>query len=348
MRPRLLATLAVAALALVASARTDLPKALAWLHKVGPSLAPNVRADLPAVEAILHRYFEDRDSLRASEQEIAEAFLATVPSDEDIADRGSALDRMKGFESLMGGAKKTAMPPKPAAPKPRPPAGKRPIPGVHTRTVFAASSRSAPGGKRIGVVILGGKKTVVEILAASGGLDVARRAHVVASRMQALADRDRLWWATLGVRRVRGSYVVAPRAAGDFVITADPAFAKEWGLSPDRLAKQLVVKIRSAVDPEQGGGFSGRALSEDDLRLAAVDLRQRGDAAFASSPSGAESLYKQAIENDPGYAVPYLRLADLYLARHDVAGARAILQKGRGASDATGRPDIEAKLLKVK
>lgn len=343
-RPSLSVALGIASLLAQAQGRTDLPRALAWLHKVGPSLSPPVRADLPAVEAILRRYFEDRDDLRASEEEIAQAFLATVPSDRGLSDRGGALDRLKGFEALMGGAKKTPVSKAP----PRPPAGKRPIPGIHTRTTFAASSRAAPGGRRIGVVTLGGGKTVVEILAASGGLDVSRRASVVARRMQNLADRDRLWWTTLAVGRVNGSYVVAPRRADGFVITADPAFAKEWGVGPERLARQLVAKIRSAVDPERAAGFSGRAVTDDDLRLAAVDLRQQGDAAFARAPARAEALYRQAVENDPSYGVPYLRLADLLLARRDESGARAILEKGRVAADAVGRPEIEARLRRAR
>ncbi|RYG45176.1 hypothetical protein EON79_13250 [bacterium] len=324
----------------------DLASSLSWLKKVAPSLPAHIRSDVPAIESILQRYFTDRDSLRASEEEIAMSFLATMPS--DLSGRGGNGDRLKAFEALMGGSK---APPKAGkTPPPKPPAGKKPIPGVHVRTVFGSSIRKAPGGKQIGVVTLGtgaAKKTVVEVVSGTTKLDVGRRASVIASRMQSLANGNRLWWATLTARKVNGSYVVAPKNSSTFIITADSAFAREWGLSPEKLARQLVPRIRAAVDPNGVESFAGRAVTEGDIRDSAVELRLQGDTAFATSAQKAEALYLQAIEADGGYVVPYLRLADIYLARKDKAAARSILEKGKEGVDAEGRRELEAKLQKV-
>ncbi|RYG32364.1 hypothetical protein EON81_20805, partial [bacterium] len=212
---RSLATLFVMAGAIAsgyAQSGPDLATSLTWLKKVAPTLPAHIRSDVPAIESILERYFNDRDSLRASEEEIATAFLATVPTDDDITGRGGNGDRLKAFENLMGGSK--APPKTKKTPPPKPPAGKKPIPGVHTRTVFGSATRKAPGGKQIGVVTLGSgasKKTVVEVISGTSKLDVGRRASVIASRMQSLADANRLWWTTLTSRKVNGSFVVAPK-----------------------------------------------------------------------------------------------------------------------------------------
>jgi len=80
------------------------------------------------------------------------------------------------------------------------------------------------------------------------------------------------------------------------------------------------------MDAEKSESFGGRATTPEDLRLAAIDLRQQGDALFKSSPAAAEAKYKQATANDPIYDVPYLRLADICLGRKDMDGAREILK----------------------
>ncbi len=340
--------------------------ALAWLKKVQGGLSPEVKKDVPALESILRRYFLEPDTLRATEEDIALAFLDTMPTEEDMGTRGGTMDKLKKFEAMLGGSGPTSAPgepkPKPAPkpktppktqPKPAPPkvAVKRKIPGIHSQATFTADSRTAPGGKTIGVVqlnIAGRSKTVVEVLAGTSKLDAKKRAQVVATRMQALSKSNRLWWTMLKVGQVRGQYVVGT-GGQNFVITADQAFAKEWGLTPNALAKQLILKIRSSLDPEKSDQFGSRDLTAEELRIAAIDLRQQGDALYASNPSGAEAKYRAAIANDPTYGVSYLRIADLQLAKKDPEAAKAILNEGLAVSglSADQRASLEAKLKSI-
>ncbi len=337
--------------------------AMAWLKKVQGGFTPEVKKDVPALENILRRYFLEPDTLRATEEDIALAFLDTMPKDEEMGTRGGTLDKLKRFEALLG-AKTTTTPP----PPPKPKAGatkpkvktkptiikvtpKRKIPGIHAKATFSAESRNAPGGKTIGVVqlnISGRSKTVVEVLAGTSKLDAKKRAQVIASRMQNLNKSNRLWWTMLKVSQVKGQYVVGT-GGKNFVITADSAFAKEWGLTPSQLASQLILKIRSSLDPEKSEQFGGRDLSPEELRIAAIDLRQQGDALYASNPTGAEAKYKSAIANDPTYGVPYLRLADLYLGKTNAASAKAILNDGLKVDglSADQKAALEAKLKSI-
>lgn len=328
----------------------NLQSALAWLRKVQPSFSPEVKKDVPALEAVLRRYFEDPSSLRATEEDMARAFLATMPDTGDLATRDPAADKMKEFEALMGGgAAKPSGGGKPAPPKPKPKPPKRKIPGIHVTPTFSAKRVSAPGGKTIGAVSLsvnGKSSTVVEVLSSAGNMDVYKRAGVVATRMQRLSKENRLWWTMLKVANVRGQYVVGTSKASDWVITADPAFAKEWGVSPQTLARQLVSKIRTSVDAQAADSFGSRDLTPEDLRLAAVDLRQQGDALYKSSPKSAEAKYRAAIDNDPTYGVPYLRLADLHVSAKNKAGARTVLNEALAVEgmDAVQKADIQKRL----
>jgi hypothetical protein len=331
--------------------QANLQSALAWLQKVQTGFTPALKKDVPAIQAILQRYFTDPESLRASEEDIAIAFIATMPSNDDLGARGG-VDRMKEFEALMGASKPVKKPTgtstKPKTNKPAP-VVKHKIPGVHAKPTFVAKSVAAPGGKKIGAVAInmnGRTQTVVEILTPAPKLDVYQRARVVASRMQRMANANRLWWSMLRVSRVGGQYVVGTSKASDFVITADAAFAKEWGVSTQTLAKQLVAKIRSSVDAEKSERFGSRDTTPDEMHLAAVELRQQGDAYYKLSPGEAEAKYKLAIDNDPAYSVPYLRLADLYLAKRDNAAARDILTKALAVEgmSADQKADVQKKL----
>jgi hypothetical protein len=337
---RFATVVAFALICMIAGAQGNqqkLSEALNWLQKVKSGFTPEVKKDVPALESILHRYFMEPDTLRASEEDIALAFLETMPSDSDLEGRGGTLDKLKKFEALLGAKPKPTPTPKPKPgkpkPKPKPPVKvvvKHKIPGVHSKASFVAEARSAPGGKTIGVVqlnIAGRSKTVVEVLAGTSKLDAKKRAQVVASRMQSLSKSNRLWWTMLRVAQVKGQYVVGT-GGKNFVITADSSFAKEWGLTPSALASQLILKIRSALDPDKSESFGGRDLSPEELRIAAIDLRQQGDALYSSKPDQAEVKYKAAISNDPTYGVSYLRLADLYLGKKDNEGAKSILNDG--------------------
>jgi len=194
---RLATALALACICMIAGAQGNQQKlndALSWLHKIQGGFSPEVKKDVPALESILHRYFMEPDTLRASEEDIAVAFLDTMPKDTDLEGRGGTLDKLNKFEALLGGKPKAAPTPKPKPgkpkPKPKPPVKvvvKHKIPGVHSKASFVAEARSAPGGKTIGVVqlnIAGRSKTVVEVLAGTSKMDAKKRAQVVASRMQ--------------------------------------------------------------------------------------------------------------------------------------------------------------------
>lgn len=338
-----------------------LTAALNWLKQIQAGMTPEVKKDVPALQSILRRYFLEPDTLRATEEDIALAFLETMPKEGDIVDRGGSMDKLRKFEALLG-AKPTPPPavkPKPGVPKPKPKPKptppkvvvKRKIPGVHSKATFTAESRSAPGGKTIGVVqlnIAGRSKTVVEVLAGTSKLDARKRAQVVATRMQNLSRSNRLWWTMLKVGQVKGQYVVGT-GGKDFVITADSAFAKEWGLTPSALASQLILKIRSSLDPEKSEQFGSRDLTAEELRIAAIDLRQQGDALYASNPVAAESKYRGAIANDPTYGIPYLRIADLCLAKKDNEGAKAILNEGLKVTGLVGdqKAALESKLRSI-
>lgn len=333
-----------------------LKQSLAWLHKIQVQFSPDVRAMVPSLEAVLERYFQEPATLRQSERDLAEAFLATMPATgEELGGRGSQEERMKDFEALLGSTpKKPAAPPKAHSPKPTPPpkpAAVRPpkakIPGIASKPTFAAIEKQAPGGKRIGAVVVsisGRKKTVVEIFSTTPGYTLQRRAAVIAGRMRSLSASNPLWWTTVKPGNARGEVVV--RAAGaPILVTADRAFADECGMTPDQLARQLATKIRTTFDAQSGDEFGGRDLTPDQMRQAAIDLRQEGDDVYSASAAQAEAKYKLAIQNDASYHVPYLRLADLYKAQGKVADARAILDEGLKNQAIVGsqRAELEGK-----
>ncbi|HTQ11665.1 MAG TPA: tetratricopeptide repeat protein [Fimbriimonadaceae bacterium] len=350
MRKFLLACLAVglvltAAAAPVQDNQQKLKDAIAWLHKIEPQLSADVKAMVPDIESILDRYYTDPDSLRQSEKDLAEAFIATMPSSGDeLSGRASSDERMKDFESLLG-----STPKKPATPTTHTPAKPKPkIPGISSHPTFSAVDKTAPGGKHIGAVIVsidGRKKTVIEILSTVPKMSLADRARVIANRMRGLSAKNPLWWTTVKPGSANGEAIV--RAAGaPILVTADKPFANECGMSPDQLAKQLAVKIRTTFDPNSGDEFGGRDLTPDQMRQAAIDLRQEGDDVYSDSPAQAEDKYKQAIENDATYFVPYLRLADLYKAQNKIDAAKDILNQGLKVDAIQGdeRSQLEAKL----
>lgn len=354
---------AILAACLMAGAQSNqqkLTEALNWLKRIQAGMTPEVKKDVPALESILRRYYLEPDTLRATEEDIALAFIETMPKDSgDLADRGGSMDKLRKFEALLGSSAPAPAPkPTPGKPKPKPkpkPAPKvvvkRKIPGVHSKATFTADSRTAPGGKTIGVVqlnIAGRSKTVVEVLAGTSKLDAKKRAQVVATRMQSLSKSNRLWWTMLKVGQVKGQYVVGT-GGKNFVITADSTFAKEWGLSPSALANQLILKIRSSLDPEKSEQFGSRDLTAEELRIAAIDLRQQGDALYASNATAAEAKYRAAIANDPTYGIPYLRIADLFLAKKDNDGAKNILNEGLKVTGLVGdqRASLESKLKSI-
>lgn len=342
--------------------------AIAWLRKIEPEFSADMKAMIPSLEAVLERYYMEPESLRQSERDLAEAFINTMPETGDgISGRGSAEERMKDFAGILGSSPKPKTttkpktnppknnPPKPKPPTPKPPTNTRPmarikLPGISTKPVYTAVEKSAPGGKRIGAVIVsigGRKKTVIEILSKSPGMSLRQRAQTVATRMATLSRKNPLWWTTSKAGNVRGESVVkAAGAPGGYIVTADRTFANECGVTPAQLARQLANKIRTTFDPQSGDEFGGRALSPEDMRQAAIDLRQEGDDLYATSQTQAEEKYKLAIQNDASYHVPYLRLADLYKAQGKKDAAKAIVEEGLKVEAITGsqRAELEARL----
>jgi hypothetical protein len=333
--------------------------ALAWLHKIQPQFSPETKAMVPALEAVLERYYTEPDSLRQSEKDLAEAFIATMPeTGEGLSGRGSAEEKMKDFESLLGTTPKKAAPKKtPPKTKPKPvvhtttkPRPKLKLPGISSRPTFTAVEKSAPGGKHIGAVMVsieGRRKTVIEILSTAPGMSLRQRAQIIATRMKNLSAKNPLWWTTVKPGTKRGEAVVKAAGAPEgFLVTADRPFANECGVSPDQLARQLANKIRNTFDPNSGDEFGGRDLTPDQMRQAAIDLRQEGDDLYGSSPTQAEAKYKSAIQNDASYHVPYLRLADLYKSQSKAQLAKDILNEGLKVEGITGsqRAELEAKL----
>lgn len=343
--------------------------AITWLHKIEPEFSADMKAMIPSLEAVLERYYLDPDTLRQSERDLAEAFIATMPDTGDgLSGRGSAEDRMKDFAAILGSTPKPktappktnppkTTPPKTTPPKTTPPKTTPPrtmpkikIPGITSKPVYSAVEKSAPGGKKIGAVMVsigGRKKTVIEILAKSGGMSLKQRAQIIANRMSALSKKNPLWWTTSKPGAVRGEAVVKVSGApGGYIVTADRYFANECGVTPTQLARQLANKIRTTFDPQSGDEFGGRALTPEDMRQAAIDLRQEGDDLYGTSKTEAEAKYKLAIQNDPSYHVPYLRLADMYKSMGKTDEAKSILEEGLKVEAITGsqRDELNAKL----
>jgi tetratricopeptide (TPR) repeat protein len=312
----------------------------------------------------LERYYLDRPSLVKSEFEIAEALIRDLRKP-FLAARGGKKGALPAFSELMNDAGGAPPPPKPAtkptpspkptpkpaptpAPKPTPPL-KKYIPGVTAKTSFVHRVTKV-AGREIGVVemsLQGRKAKVVEIPAALPGYPVARRAMLVAKRMNELQAKDRLWWTTLAPGTYKGETVVkCARAEHGVLMLADGEWAKEWGVGRDQLARLIVKNMRSAVDPNKAFALGARGESADDRRVAAVKLRMDGDAVFDTDLVKAEDLYNQSMRKDPSYIVAYIRLADLYLKQDKKPEAKNVLEMALSAPGLTeeDRAAIELKL----
>jgi len=194
---------------------------------------------------------------------------------------------------------------------------------------FLAGETRTPGGKQIGYVDMEvgkRKKRVVEVLASAGGLSLQQRAQKIADRMRKVHTTDPAWWKRLSTGRTRGLWVVrTPKAPGGFLITADPKFAREWGVSSQKLAVLLMHTIHNTFDPPR---IAMRDIG--DLRAQAVEMRIQGDNAYqGQDAAAAETDYLKAVQIAPGYLIPYLRLAYLYAERNQPEKARAMLRKAQ-------------------
>ena len=187
-----------------------------------------------------------------------------------------------------------------------------------------------PDGKAIGFVdmkVHGLTKRLVEIVTDAGGLSKQQRAGKIAERFRGVQKSDADWTKHLSMGRVNGSWVVRqPKAPGGFLITADSAFAREAGLSTKELSGLLIRNIRRIVDPAT---VAMRDVTIDRV-AASRDKRVSGDNFYSTDDKEkAEAEYKDAIQYDPTYIVPYLRLAALYSAQNESDKVREILSAAR-------------------
>jgi tetratricopeptide (TPR) repeat protein len=235
---------------------------------------------------------------------------------------------------------------------------------------FRAYEIATPGGKRIGVVdmtVSGRRSRIVEVVSAMPGWPVGKRAEAVADRLRKVQQADPGWWKRLGVGKSNKAVVVTVSGlkAGDipkasdgspYVITADAKFAREWGLSPAGLAKQLVSGIKQTFQPARvswgtrsSDGGSGTPMTAEDKRATAIKMKQEGDDAFSQQDfESAEANYRDAIKMSPEYAVPYLRLAELYCSQGKNDEAREVLQSAKGLKTLTSEDKAEVARLMSK
>jgi len=236
---------------------------------------------------------------------------------------------------------------------------------------FRAYEVATPGGKRIGVVdmtVSGRRSRIVEVVSAMPGWPVGKRAQAVADRLRTVQEKDPNWWKRLGVGKSGKSVVVVvsglkdlsiPKASDGsvYVITADAQFAREWGLSSSGLAKQLVSGIKQTFQPRQvswgrRGGDGGTApMTPDEKRAMAIKMKQEGDDAYSEGNyEAAEAGYKDAMRMSPEYAVPYLRLAELYCSQGKTNEAREVLTRAQALKSlsASDRAEIGRLMSQVK
>lgn len=236
---------------------------------------------------------------------------------------------------------------------------------------FRAYEVNTPGGKRIGVVdmqVAGRRSRVVEVVSSLPGWPVGKRAQTVADRLRAVHGQDPAWWKRLSVGKAGKAVVVTvaglkttdlPKASDGsvYVITADAGFAREWGLSPAGLARQLVSSIRQTFQPRQvswgrrGSEGGSAAMSAEEKRATAIKMKQEGDDAYSNGDlEAAEASYKDAIKMSPEYVIPYLRLAELYCSQNKTDQARAVLSQAKALKSLTAsdKAEIERLMSKTK
>jgi tetratricopeptide (TPR) repeat protein len=123
-----------------------------------------------------------------------------------------------------------------------------------------------------------------------------------------------------------------PGSRDGFVITADRGFAALRGVSPETLAYDILDTIRATVDPPP---LTSRAPIPDSKlnpagRLKRANLyREGGDDAYsAGNKDLAEKDYLHATRLAPQYAVPYLRLGNLYIEEQEYKQAVDMVRRG--------------------
>lgn len=311
-----------------ADAQAKLDAALRRLDRISRQMDPESQKRLPSTRAIITRVCLHPEKATPTEFKIASVFIPH----EGARSFGSDLDAAEEVKTQLQKA-------------------------TSTQIEFLAAQNAVPGGQKKGIVYLKNPAAptpteLVEIPAATAGYSVDRRAKVVAKRLSSVHKQDPLWWSNLDVYRLKDQVVVVAKGSKTpYVITADKDFARLQGMTPEELAWNLVDRIRNTVDPPNKRAFKpDYALTPQEKLDKANVKRQLGDDAYSQdNKTRAEDLYLQAVKLSPGYAVPYLRLADLYAEQGQGEKARAILQKGLDASemDASAKTEVQQKFTAV-
>ena len=330
-------------------AQKDLSTALAKFEKALPKYSPEVKKEAPFLRGLLKDYYLHKQDLTASEGELAEALLSDLGLSEfgSRGEFGGLLATKKPTppppKAPSGGHKPPSPPPVKVAPSPR----AKKISGLRSKPTFSSGSNGLSGGAAVGYVTLsieGRQKRIVEV-PGTKSLKPERRAATIASRLRQVSAADPLWWMKLRTGTERGEVVLTVPGSGvGHILTADRAFAKTWGETPQGLATRLRNKIRRTYDAANADPLAGRGF---DNRDEAIDARVEGDEIAAKNPEDAMQKYRRAMGLDDTYLVPYLRIAELYRAQKKTGEANEIL---RQASKVEGmsEDDKKAALAAIK
>lgn len=314
--------------------QAQLDGALARLALVAPKMDAKTRALLPQLRAIITRVCLHPESATPTETKIAAAFVKS--------DGGRGL-----FDDAAQDLAVTAV--------------QTSVQQVAVPTIeFVAAQDSLPGGRKKGIVYLKNPEAprpteLVEIPSGTLKMPVDKRAQVVARRLQQAHNSDPLWWSHMDVQRINNQVVVTVQGAKDpYVITADREFARLQGTTPEQLAYNMMDKIRTTVDPSPTGGRdvvpdSDLQTAQDKLERANLYRQVADDAYSQKNVKKAEKYYLRAASLSPTYAVPYLRLADLYAEQGQGDKAKAILTQAGAVAEMTAedRAAITGKLRVV-
>lgn len=321
----------VPSVAASADAQTLLKGALGRLDLAAPKMDAPTRKFLPQIRAIITRVCLLPETATPTETKIAAPFLDTVGRSifDDVAQDAAATLVQTSVQQVTA-------------------------PDIQ----FVAGQDSVPGGQRKGIVYLKNPQVVsptelVEIPSGTVKFPVDKRAEVVAKRLREAHSSDPLWWSHMDVVRIHNQVVVTVQGSKEpYVVTADKESARLQGITPEQLAYNMMDKIRTTVDPT-----GGRDVTPDaDLQTApekqerANLYRQVADDAYsAKDTKKAEKYYLRALSLSPAYAVPYLRLADLYMEQGKGEKAKSILtQAGAlGEMAAEDKAAIATKLRTV-
>ncbi len=303
-----------------AERQANLQKAMRLLSKITPTLDAQSQKTLPGIKSAIADAILHTETASPTELKLANALLhpgSDPTMDPNVGTRGI-------FDDVAKSVAATSI--------------QTTVQNVSSSAIqFVAAQDTVPGGQTKGVVYLKNPdapepKALVEIPDGTATLPVEKRAQIVAKRLEAAHSTDPMWWTNLEVHQIKNQYVVAVKGStSKYVITADKDFAKLQGVTPETLAFNLVDQIRSGVDPNQSRGFDSSRLTPVQHANA---LRQSGDDLYSQKDlSGAEEAYKRAVKIAPAYAVPYLRLASLYIEQNRLDDAKDILTQAQGVDE---------------